>query len=781
MSRSRLVDTSGVELVTDRRRMLLGGGLVVGFAFARTFARASEAPTRTNPPGAQPVAAEEAAKTGGTGFTGQTRNAFIRIAPPNQITLIMPNCEVGQGIYTGEATLIAEELEAGLDQVTLAPAPPDDAVYKQPQLQLQATGGSTSIRGAWTPLRKAGAVARTLLIQAAAQRWNVPEGECRAERAAVLHPESGRSLPYGALAEAAARLPAPDQVALKPASQFRLIGKPLRRLDTPDKVKGATVFGIDVIVPGMKIATVAGCPVLGGTVQSVDDSAALKVPGVRQVVKLDDAVAVVGDHFWAAKTGLDALKIVWSPGANAKLSSADLWASMDHASQHDPAAVAYQSGDFERAFHGAARRIEAVYRQPLLSHSPMEPIAAVVHVQPGGKVELWCGTQVPSRAQATAAKVAGVPAEQVILHEQMIGGAFGRKLDTDYVEQATAIAKQCPWPVKMVWTREQDVQHDRYRPLYLDRIAAGLDSRGRPTAWRHRITGASVMAIFAPPAMRPNGVDPDAVEEAEDPVYGQFPDMLVDYVRWRPPQGVHPFWWRGVGPTHAVFVVESFVDELAHAVGRDPVAYRRDLLRDVPRARAVLDRAADAAGWGSPLPARTGRGVAVQKAFGSYIATVLEVSVADDGDVRLNRATMAVDCGMTVNPNLVEQQLQGGLLFGLSAALWQGITLKDGRVQQSNFNDYRTLRINETPPIQVVHLLTDNPPGGIGETGTVAAAPSLCNAIFAASGVRLREVPVDRSLLAKGARRRANAALLPLALGAGALAATALAEGEETP
>jgi isoquinoline 1-oxidoreductase beta subunit len=733
-----------LQVITDRRQFLLGGGLVVGFTFVALKAHAQRV---VNPQAAQPVSNEEVNLTAGKGFNGFAPDAFIRISPQDDIALIIPNVEMGQGVYTGESMLIAEELEVDLDQIRVVPAPPNDELYKQPLLQFQGTGGSTSIRGAWEPLRKAGATARTLLITAAAQRWKVNASECTAQRGRVKHTPTGRELSYGQLVQDASKLPAPKNVALKSPDAFRLLGKNLRRVDTPAKTNGTALYGIDIIVPGMKFAAVASCPVLGGQLVRVDEAGIRQRPGVLDVITLPNAVAVIGDHYWAAHSALHTLKPVWDGGPNEHLSTATVRAQLEHASSEGRGAVAMQAGNYTTAYKNAHTRFDAEYVQPFLCHAPMEPQAAVVHVQ-GDSAQLWCGTQVPSSAQKAVAKVLGIAPEKVVVHGQLIGGAFGRKLETDYVEQAAAIARRCPYPVKMVWSREQDTQHDNYRPMYFDRLSAGLDANGLPVAWRHRVTAASVTARYAPGGMRPNGVDPDAVEEAEDPVYGRFANMMVDFVQWKPPPGLVVSWWRGVGPTHSVFVIESFVDELAHTARRDPYEYRRALLAHQPRALAVLDKAAQAAGWGKPLPSGVGRGIIVQKSFGSFIAVVVEAGVTR-GVVELRRIVAAVDCGLTVNPNLMRQQIEGGILFGLSAALYSEITLEGGRVQQSNFNDYRMLRLNETPPIDVIHMHTANPPGGIGEAGTTAAAPALTNAIFAATGVRLRELPVARQMAAR--------------------------------
>jgi isoquinoline 1-oxidoreductase beta subunit len=654
----------------------------------------------------------------------------------------MPQVEMGQGTYTSMPMLIAEELEVDLGQIALEAAPPDDRRYANSLIGFQVTGGSSSVRAMWEPLRRAGAVARVMLISAAAQGWNVHPTSCRAEKGEVIHGPTGRKLRYGALADTAAALPVPDNVALKDTKAFKLIGTPAKRLDTPDKVNGKALFGIDVKIPGMKIATVAACPVFGGKLARVDDSTAIEIKGVRQVVRLDDAVAVVADHMWAAIQGLAALDIEWDEGPNAKLSSADIVRQMETASQK-PGVVGRKDGDVAKAMAGAAMKVEAVYQVPFLAHATMEPMNCTVHVRQDG-CDVWVGSQVVSRAQATAAEVTGLPLEQVQVFNHFLGGGFGRRLEVDFVTQAVRIAKQVDGPVKVVWTREEDIQHDIYRPYYYDRMTAGLDAQGLPIAWRHRVTGSSIEARWLPAAMK-DGLDTDAVEGAAVELQYAIPNILVDYVRQEPP-GLTTGWWRGVGPTHNIFMVESFIDELAAAAKKDPLEYRRALLAKSPRARAVLDLAAEKAGWGQPLPPGVGRGVSLQFAFGTYLSQVAEVAVSKDGEVLIQRVVCAVDCGIIVNPDTVKAQIEGGIILGLTAAQFGEITLKNGRVEQSNFNDYRALRINEAPTIEVHLVISAEAPGGIGEPGTVGIAPAVANAIFAATGKRIRKLPVKDQL-----------------------------------
>ncbi len=670
-------------------------------------------------------------------------NAFIRIATDGRVTMIIGQVEMGQGMYTSMPMLIAEELEVGLDQVRIEHAPPDDKLYVNPLFGFQATGGSTSVKGLYLPMRRAGATARTMLIAAAAKVWNVDPASCRAERGAVIHTATGRRIGYGAVAAAAAELPIPDNVVLKRPEDFKLVGTPAKRLDTPAKVNGTAHYSIDVRLPGMKIATVAASPVLGGKLAGLDDSKAKTIKGVRQIVRLDEAVAVVADNMWAAIQGLAALAICWDDGPNATLSTDDVVRGLAAAAE-TTGMIARNEGDAAAATAGAAAKVEAVYEVPFLAHATMEPINCTVHVRPDG-CEVWTGSQVLSRAQATAAQVTGFPLEKVVVHNFLLGGGFGRRLEFDYVTQAVRIAKQVEGPVKVIWTREEDVQHDVYRPYYYDRIAAGLDARGQPIGWTHRLVGPSILARWAPPAFK-DGLDGDALDGAVDLLYN-IPAIRVEYVRHEEPV-LNTGFWRGVGVTHNTFVVESFVDELAAAAKADPFEYRRALLDKSPRARAVLELAAQRAGWGANLPAGRGRGIALMFGglWGTYVAQVAEVSVSQSGEVRVHRVVCAVDCGTIVNPDTVKAQIEGGVIFGIGGALYGEVTLRNGRVEQSNFHDVRVLRINETPAIEVVLVRNGEQPGGIGEPGTAVTAPALANAIFAATGKRIRKLPMENQL-----------------------------------
>ena len=715
-----------------------GGGLLLGFSLPAVSQGQGQDQEQT--PSGKSVIGGDASEPGPAGVFAP--NAFVQIDNTGKVTLVIPKVEMGQGVYTSIPMLIAEELEAPLESVTLDHAPPNEQLFKDPLLGGQLTGGSTSIRYAWEPMRKAGATARVLLINAAAQQWQVDPATCHAQAGQVMHAASNRSIGYGQLVDAAAKLPAPQNVPLKDPKDFRIIGTAVKRLDSPEKVDGTAVFGLDVRVPDMVYAAIATCPVFGGTLGSVDDTSAKKIPGVRQVIKADNAVAVIGDHTWAAKRGLAALDISWNEGAGANLSMQQIVGDLAAAADHGTGAVARKDGDVTKGFSDAKTRVDAVYQQPFLAHATMEPVNCTVHVRPDG-CDIWLGTQVPTRIVDTAVKITGLPAEKITVHNHLLGGGFGRRLEFDMATQALKIGKQLGTPVKVVWTREEDIQHDMYRPYYYDKISAGLDANGKPIAWQHRIVGSSILARFAPPAFQ-HGIDPDAVEVASDLPY-DLPNQLIDYVR-QEPRTVPTAFWRGVGPTRGTFVVESFIDELAAQAKVDPVKYRRDLLGKTPRALNVLDTATQAAGWGSAsLPKGQGRGVSVMHAFGSFFSMVADVTV-DQGAVTVNRVVCAVDCGMTVNPNTIEAQVQGGIIFGITAALYSEITIKDGRVEQNNFTDYRMLRIDQTPSIEVHIVKSTEAPGGIGEPGTAALAPALTNAIYAATGKRLRQLPVGSQL-----------------------------------
>ena len=668
-------------------------------------------------------------------------NAFIRIDHAGKTTLVMPQVEMGQGVYTAVAMILADELDADFAAVTLEHAPPNDKLYGNPTFGIQVTGNSNSIRSFWKPLRVAGATARAMLVAAAAGQWQVDPTSCSAANGKVTHSASRRVEAYGDLVDAASSVAVPQNPPLKDPKDFSLIGKPLKRLDTPNKTDGKVVYGIDAILPGMKFATLAQCPVFGGKVAHVDDSAAKAVPGVQQIVVLDDLVAVVGDHTWAAKKGLDALKVTWNEGANAKISSADIWEDLRAASKKD-GVVAKWIGDIAKGL-AQGERVDGEYELPFLAHAPMEPLNCTVHVTPG-TCEVWTGTQVMTRCHSYAAQAAGLPLDKVTVHNHLLGGGFGRRLEADMVATAVRIAMHVDGPVKVMWFREEDIRHDIYRPVYRDTISAAL-SNGRIVAWKYRITGSAVIARWLPPAFQ-NGIDIDAVDSAVDMPY-DIPNLQVDYVRAEPP-AVPTGFWRGVGPNNNVFAVECFIDELARKAGKDPVDFRRGMLDKNPRLKAALDLVAEKSGWGQSLPARTGRGVCIQPSFGSFIATVVEAEVDDKGEVHLRRVTSAVDTGIAVNPDTIVAQLQGGLIFGLTAALYGEVTIDKGRVQQSNFNDYRMLRIDQVPNIEVHVIKSGADPGGIGETGVTAGPPALRNAIYAATGVALRRLPIDRRALA---------------------------------
>ncbi len=710
------------------RRALLTGGLAGGFLLAFHL------PVRAVNEPVQPPDVTEGKFA---------PNAFIRIDETGRTTLVMPQVEMGQGVYTSIAMILAEELDADLAQVALQHAPPNDKLYGNPTFGLQVTGNSNSIRAFWKPLRDAGASARAMLVQAAAQQWQVEPSSCTTAKGDVTHTESGRKLSYGALATAASSQTPPKEVALKDPKNFVYIGQPLKRLDTPDKVNGKAVYGIDAMLPDMKFATLSACPVLGGKVGKVDDSAAKKIAGVRKIVVLDDMVAVVGDHMWAAKKGLDALKIDWDEGPNAKISSKDIWAHLRAASEKD-GAVAKSEGDITKGLE-TGDKLEASFELPFLAHATMEPLSATVHYKPDS-CEIWTGTQIVSRVQSEAAKAAGLPVEKVIVNNHLLGGGFGRKLEPDMVVAAVRVAKQVDGPVKVVWTREEDIQHDVYRPVYRDTIAATL-SDGKIVGWKYKVTGSAILARWLPPAFQ-KGIDIDAIDAAVDMPY-DIPNFHVEYVQAEPP-AVPTGFWRGVGPNNNVFAVECMMDELARKAGKDPVEFRRSMLGKQPRFLAVLNLAAEKAGWGEKLPARVGRGVCLQPSFASFIATVLEAEVDQQGELLLRRVVSVVDTGIAVNPDTVIAQLEGGLIFGLTAALYGEITIDKGRVQQANFHDYRMLRIDQIPKIEVHVVKSGEPPGGIGETGCNAGPPALRNAIYAATGVALRRLPIDRSLLAVG-------------------------------
>ncbi|WOD15209.1 xanthine dehydrogenase family protein molybdopterin-binding subunit [Paraburkholderia kirstenboschensis] len=672
-------------------------------------------------------------------------NAFLRVAPDNSVTVVAKHVEMGQGAYTGIATIVAEELDANWQDVRVESAPADAKRYANLAFgTMQGTGGSSAMANSWMQLREAGAKARAMLVSAAAAQWKVPATELVTRDGSVHHAATNRSATYGSLASAAARLPVPQKVALKSPKDFRLIGHQLPRVDVPPKTDGTAQFTLDVTFPGMLVALLQRPPLFGATVRSFDASAAKAVPGVVSVVQVPGGVAVVAKGFWAAKQGRDALKIEWDDSKAEKRSSDAIMAEYRRLAEQ-PGATARKDGNAEQALSGAAKKISASYSFPYLAHAPMEPLDAVVKLT-ADSCEIWAGDQFQTVDQANAARTAGLDPQQVKIHTLYAGGSFGRRANTrsDYIVEAVSIARALGangTPVKLQWTREDDIHGGLYRPMYFHKLDAGLTADGKLVGWRHRIVGQSILGDtpFAS-VMVKNGIDATSVEGAANLAYA-IPNISVELTTTQ--TGVPVLWWRVVGSSHTAFAVEAFIDEAAHAAGKDPFAFRRDLLAHEPRMRAVLELAAQKAGWdpAKPLPKGRGRGIAVAEAFKTFVAQVAEVSVDPDGNVKVERVVCAVDCGTPINPDVIAAQMEGGIGFGLGAALHSAITLKDGKVEQNNFDAYQVLRIAEMPKVEVHIVQSGEAPTGVGEPGVAPVGPAVANAIFAATGKRLYDLP----------------------------------------
>jgi isoquinoline 1-oxidoreductase beta subunit len=663
-------------------------------------------------------------------------NAFLRIAPDDSITVIAKHDEMGQGIHTGLAMALAEELCADFSKVRVEPAPADDA-YKHTAFGLQMTGGSTSTWESFEQMRKAGATAREMLIAAAAKRWNVDAAKCKAENGFVV--TGTKRLSFGALADDAAKLPVPTDVKLKDPKDFKLIGKPTHRVDSRPKVTGAAKFSIDTRLPGMLTAVVARSPYFGGTVKSLDAEKAKEMPGVRLVSQVPTGVAVIADSFWQAKEARDALKIEWNGNDVSSESIRSEYAAL----AKKPGLPARKVGEFDKAMESAKKRLEAVYEVPYLAHAPMEPESCTVTLK-DNSCEIVAGSQFLGVDRQNAAQILGFKPEQVTIHNTFLGGGFGRRAtaQSDIVSEAVQVAvaaRPLKAPVKTVWTREDDIHGGYYRPCYTNALAAGLDEKGNLIAWQHRLVGQSITEGTPFGAMMiKDGIDATSVEGAADLPYA-VPNLSVEL--HSPKLPVPVLWWRSVGHTFTAFAVECFLDEVAAAAGKDPVALRRELLKDHPRHRRVLELAAEKAGWGQPLPKGVARGIAVHESFRSYIAQVAEVSL-QDGKPLVRRVVCAVDCGPVVNPDQVRAQLEGAVAFGLTAALMGKITLKDGKVEQSNFDSYPLLRIDQMPEVEVHIADSNDSMGGVGEPGVPCVAPAVCNALFALTGKRIRSLPI---------------------------------------
>jgi len=692
------------------------GGLLIGFHFPRVGKLAS----------AQQASAD-----------GFMPNAFVRIGTDERVTVIVNHSEMGQGVYTSLPMLLAEELDAEWSKVGYESAPVDPK-YNHPAFGMQMTGGSSSVWSGLEQFRQAGAVARAMLIAAAAQQWNVDASTCRTESGTVLN--GSRKLTYGHLAPAAAKVTPPEHVQLKDPKTFKLIRKPIRRLDTPEKLNGKAEFGIDVKLPGMLTAAIARPPIFGAKMKNFDDSRARSMPGVRKVVAVPAGVAVIADTFWQAKTARDALRVEWDEGSMQDFDTGKMMQDFRERAK-TPGISVRKDGDAESALASAVKKIEAVYEVPYLSHLMMEPLNCTVDLRPDS-CEVWTGSQFQTIDRANAAKIAGLAPEKVQLHTTFLGGGFGRRANpqSDFVVEAVYVARAAGAPVKVIWTREDDMGGGWYRPAFLHAIEGGVDASGNAVSWRSRLVGQSIMAgtPFAAVMLKGKDYDPASVEGVDDLPYA-IPNVAVE--SHQPEINVPVQWWRSVGHSHTAFAVECFIDELATLAHKDPYQFRRALLEKQPRHLGVLNLAAEKAGWDKPLQKGMGRGIAVHFAFGSYAASVAEVSVTE-GKVRVHRMVCAIDCGQYVNPGIIKAQTEGGAVFGASAALFQELTFESGRLQQTNFHTFPVMRINECPDIETHIVESTEKSGGIGEPGVPCAAPAIANAVFAVTGKRIRRLPI---------------------------------------
>lgn len=718
--------SAGAATGIDRRGFLKTGvagaaGLVIGFYL----------PGRMEALAADPEVAAPA-----------SLNAWMLISPDDSVKIMIDKSEMGQGILTALCMIAAEELDCNWKKIhtEFAPAAKE---YFNPAFGMQGTGGSSSVRSSWDPMRKAGAAARDMLLQAAAQQWNVDKSTCRTENGVIYHDASKRNATYGSVAVAASKLSVPQDVPLKDPAKYRIVGKPTKRLDTPDKVDGRAQFGIDVRQPAMLYAVVARCPVFGGKVASFDATKAKAVPGVQTVVQISNGVAVVADNTWAAMQGRRALDVKWDEGPNANASSETI-SKLFADRMAQPGAEARKEGDAPSALTGAAQKIEAVYEVPYLAHATMEPINCTADVR-ADRVDVWAPTQFQTMSQALAAKICGLKPENAFIHTTYLGGGFGRKAGTDFVIEAVETSKAIGKPVKVTWSREDDTQHDYYRPASYAKLAGGIGSDGWPVAWATRVACSSIMEAWFPGSTK-NNLDPTSVEGVANLPYS-IPNIQVDYVRTEP--GIPVGFWRSVGNSQNGYFSECFMDELAAAGKKDPYEFRRHLLDKAPRHLGVLELAAQKAGWDKPLPAGRYRGIAVLFAFESYAAQVVEISVDRKARaVKVHRVVSAVDVGRVVNPANIVMQSESAIVYGLSSALYGEITIANGRVVQTNFNNYPVMRLDAMPVIETYIVPSEEKPTGAGELAVPPAVPALCNAIFAATGKRIRRLPIRAEDLA---------------------------------